>query len=56
LDVEAALACHDEDPRPTIVTPLLDCKHLREHLAIAEQFMSVGISHGWSPRFQRPEE
>jgi hypothetical protein len=56
LDVEAALACHDEDPRATIVTPLLDCKHLREHLAIAEQFMSVGISHGWSPRFQRPEE
>jgi hypothetical protein len=56
LEVEAALAWHDGDPRPTIVTPLLDCKHLREQLAIAEQFMSVGISRGWSPRLQRPEE
>ncbi|WP_046120235.1 hypothetical protein [Sinorhizobium sp. BJ1] len=52
----AALAWHDEDPRATIVTLLLDCKHLREQLALAEQFISRGISRGWSPQFQRPED
>lgn len=55
-EVEAALAWHDEDPRATIVTLLLDCKHLREQLALAEQFISRGISRGWSPQFQRPED
>ncbi|WEX79432.1 hypothetical protein PYH37_006341 (plasmid) [Sinorhizobium numidicum] len=55
-EVEAAIAWHDEDPRATIATLLLDCNHLREQLARAEQFMSRGISRGWSPQFQRPEE
>jgi hypothetical protein len=35
------LAWHDEDPRArSSVTLLLACKHLREQVALAEQFMS----------------
>ncbi|WP_331375158.1 hypothetical protein [Sinorhizobium chiapasense] len=55
-EVEAALAWHDEDPRATIATLLLDCKHLREQLALAEQFMSRGLTRGWSPQYHRPED
>lgn len=55
-EVEAALAWHDEDARATIATLLLDCKHLREQLALAEQFMSRGLTRGWSPRYQRRED
>ena len=53
--VEAALAWHDEDPRATI-TLLLDCKHLREQLALAEQFMSRGLTRGRSPQYHGPKD
>ncbi|MGH0224858.1 hypothetical protein NKZ03_01840 [Sinorhizobium meliloti] len=55
-EVEAALAWHDEDPRATIATLLLHCKHLREQLALAKQFMSLGITRGWSPQYQRRKD
>ncbi len=55
-EVEAALAWHDEDARATIATLLLDCKHLREQLAMAEQAMSRGLTRGWKPTYQRPDE
>lgn len=55
-EIEAALAGHDEDPRATIATLLLDCKHLREQLALVEQFTRRGNTRGWSPQYQRSED
>lgn len=36
------LASHDEVPRATVATLLLDCKHLRQQLAVAESSSRVG--------------
>ncbi|MQW90352.1 hypothetical protein [Sinorhizobium saheli] len=56
LEVEAALAWHDEDPRATIATLLLDCKYLREQLALARIAMSIGFARGWAPCPERRDE
>ncbi|PJR10232.1 hypothetical protein [Sinorhizobium meliloti] len=55
-EVEAALAWHDEDPRATIATLLLDCKYLREQLALAQIAMSIGFTRGWAPCPERRDE
>jgi hypothetical protein len=53
------LAARGPSPTSTKTRPpytlLLVCKYLREQLALAEQFMSRGISRGWSPQFQRED-
>ena len=53
FEVEAVLAWHDEDARAAIATLLLDCRHLRHQLALAESVMSRGIARGWRPSFDR---
>ncbi|MCA1494776.1 hypothetical protein I6F11_28315 [Ensifer sp. NBAIM29] len=55
-EVEAALAWHDEDPRATIATLLLDYKYLPEQLALAHIAMSFGFSRGWAPCSERRDE
>ncbi|OHV80360.1 hypothetical protein [Ensifer sp. LCM 4579] len=55
-EVEAALAWHDKDPRAAIATLLLDCKYLREQLALAEIAMSIGFTRGWAPCPERRDE
>jgi hypothetical protein len=52
-EVEAVLAWHDDDARAAIETLLLDCKHLRRQLALAEAAMSHGMVRGWTPAFER---
>lgn len=48
-EIEAVLAWHDEDPRAAIETLLLDCRHLRQQLALAEAATGRGILRGWKP-------
>lgn len=52
-EVEAVLAWHDDDARAAIETLLLDCKHLRQQLALTEGAMSRGMTRGWLPDFDR---
>nr|WP_246717680.1 hypothetical protein [Rhizobium aethiopicum] len=51
--VDAALAWHDGDARATIETLLQDCGHLRSQLAVANSFLSRGITRGWIPKPER---
>lgn len=52
-EVEAVLSWHDEDAKAAIATLLQDCRHLREQLALAEGAMSLGMTRGWRPTFDR---
>lgn len=54
--VDAALAYHDGDVRATISTLLADCGHVREQLLIATGCISKGLTRGWTPLLQRPDE
>ena len=52
-EVQAVLAWHDEDAMAAIRTLLLDCRHLRGQLALAEGLISSGMGRGWRPSFER---
>ena len=52
-DVDLALAYHDGDAVATIATLLEDLKHLRQQLLLAEGAMSLGMTRGWMPSFER---
>lgn len=52
-EVAAVLAWHDNDSEAAIVTLLADCRHLREQLSLAEGAMSLGMTRGWRPSYER---
>ncbi|MEI1247878.1 hypothetical protein [Rhizobium aouanii] len=52
-EVDAVVAFHDGDIRAAITTLLLDCRHLRLQLALAERGMSCGMTRGWTPTVER---
>ncbi|WP_259669092.1 hypothetical protein [Rhizobium lentis] len=45
-EVDAVVAFHDGDVRAAITTLLLDCRHLRLQLALAERAPSRGATCG----------
>lgn len=51
--VDVALAWHEGNARATIETLLQDCGHLRKQLAIAQSFLSKGMTRGWVPSGER---
>lgn len=53
FEVQAALAWHDDNVNATIATLLEDIRHLRHQLALTEGAMSRGMTHGWTPAFDR---
>ncbi|HEV7436839.1 MAG TPA: hypothetical protein VGO22_18540 [Pseudorhizobium sp.] len=53
VEIEAALAWHDDDPRKTIETLLDDIRHLKLQLALTEATSSRGFARGWHPSFER---
>lgn len=52
-EIDAVVAFHDGNVRAAITTLLLDCRHLRLQLALAEGAMSRGMTRGWAPTFER---
>ncbi|MBY5567626.1 hypothetical protein HFO55_10265 [Rhizobium leguminosarum] len=52
-EVDAVVAFHDGDIRAAITTLLLDCRHLRLQLALAETGMSCGMTRRWTPTVER---
>ncbi|QKK25843.1 hypothetical protein FFM81_012035 [Rhizobium hidalgonense] len=52
-DVDAVVAYHDGDVRAAITTLLLDCRHLRLQLALAEGQTIGSMTAGSRPTAQR---
>jgi len=52
-EIDAAIAFHGGDLRATIACLLEDCADLRRNLALTERAMSLGITRGWRPSFER---
>ncbi|MBY3116490.1 hypothetical protein [Rhizobium laguerreae] len=52
-EVDAVVAFHDGDIRAAITTLLLDCRHLRLQLALAERGMNCGMTGRWTPTVER---
>ncbi|MBY5831895.1 hypothetical protein HFN47_22470 [Rhizobium leguminosarum] len=47
------IAYHRGDTHAAIDTLLLDIRHLRRQLALAEGAMSRGMTRGWRPDYDR---